>query len=117
MNVLTFILGIVDPLLVAFMASMIIGITMKRVAAVITLKYVVTILAFLLYMLLYIAAVVFFVPIWKYIVMFAPFALIVIVLIISIIVAPKDKIKEQSKQDLKMTGWGSMFPNDIDNNK
>jgi hypothetical protein len=36
-------------------------------------------------------------------------------IIISVIIAPKGEIKEDLKKDYKMTGWDSMFPNDIDN--
>lgn len=51
-----------------------------------------------------------------YIAMFAPLALVLIFIIVALIAAPKDTVKEDIKKDYKMTGWDSMFPNDIDNN-
>lgn len=115
MNVLKIILLIGNPLLLAFISSVIIGALCKKASAILMLKRVVSLtvfgIAFLAYY--YLAFVVKGAA--MYIAMFAPLAVMLIFIVVSIIAAPKDKIKEQSKEEYKMTGWDTMFPNDIDN--
>ena len=116
MKVLTFILFIGDPLLMAFVASVAIGAFFPNLKSKLTVKYIVCFSVFLMYFLLYSYAVITFDALWKNIVMFFPFALIVGVIIASVIVAPKDKMFED-KSDYEMTGFDSLFPNDIDKDK
>jgi len=121
MDGLKVLLWIVDPLLVAFMVSVFIGVGFKKAAGNLMFKRCFTFLAWFLYMLLYVYAD----RIWnndviRYIVMFAPLGLFVLVFIISLIVAPKDKIEDgemEKEFETKkfFTGWDSMYPNDLDN--
>ncbi len=106
---------IVNPLLLAFVSSVIIGMACKNVSAILMLKRVISITVFGLSFLLYFFLVYIVKGIAMYFAMFAPLAVALVFIVISIIVVPKDKIKEQSEKDLKMTGWDTMFPNDIDN--
>lgn len=121
MDGLKVLLWIVDPLLVAFMVSVFIGIGFKKASGSLFFKRCFTALAWVLYMLLYVYAD----RIWnndivRYIVMFAPLAVFAFVIIISLIVAPKGKIEDDEMEkefETKkfFTGWDSMFPNDLDN--
>lgn len=116
MKVLEFVLMFGDPLLVAFIVSVSIGAFFPKLKAKTSVKYFACTAAFLLYFLLYSYAVFTYPPLWKYIVMFLPFALILAVIIISFIVAPKDTMFED-KSEYQMTGFDSIFPNDIDKDK
>lgn len=115
MHILKFILLIANPLLLAFISSVLLGIALKNSPSILMLKRVVSLTVFGLCFLLYYYLVYIVHGAAMYIAMFAPLGLSLIFVIISIIVAPKDKIKEESKKDFKMTGWDTMFPNDIDN--
>ena len=115
MNILRTIFLIVNPLLMAFVASVIIGFACKNAAAILMLKRVVSLLVFAASFMAYFYFAYVVQGAAMYIAMFAPLALGVVFVIISIISAPKEVTKEQSKKDFKMTGWDSMFPNDIDN--
>lgn len=120
MNLLKIILLIADPVLVAFMVSVLIGVIFKDFAGKLLLKRALTFVMAIGYLLLYVYAD----GIWKndiitYIVMFAPIAVLLVFIIIAIIFAPKGEV-EKSEMDFRgetekfVTGWDSMFPNDID---
>lgn len=114
MNLLTTLLFVGDPLLIAFMVSIIIGATSTYKRDRIMLKYALSGVAFLLYFSLYAYGVLILRGIIAYVIMFAPWVLFVAVIIVSIIVTPKGKIIEDSKGDYGFTGYDTMFPNDID---
>ena len=121
MGILKVVLAVIDPLLVAFMVSVSIGVFLKRFSGKMLLKYSLCGLSYLLYLALYVYGTS-IVPdtIYMYIIMFAPIVLLLAVLIISIIVAPKgEKAKElEPDKDKKyITGYDSWFPNDLDNEK
>ncbi len=107
-------LFIVDPLIVAFISSVMIGSLGKDISAKLALKRFCSIAAFFLYFGLGVLAYFKFDVVPMYIVMFAPIALTAVVVIISLIVAPKGEIRENLDKEYKMTGWDTMFPNDID---
>lgn len=113
---LKIILLIADPLLLAFVSSVIIGVNLKKSASILMIKRVVSLSVFGIYFIVYSYCVFLIKGIPMYIAMFAPLALVLIFIIIALIAAPKDTVKEDIKKDYKMTGWDSMFPNDIDNN-
>ncbi len=114
-NFLKIILLIGNPLLLAFAASVILGAVIKNKDTILFIKRVVSLSVFGLYFILY-AYLVFVVKgTAMYIAMFAPFAAIILFIIAAVISVPKGNIKEDLKEDYKMTGWDSMFPNDIDN--
>ena len=121
MDSLKVLLYILDPLLVAFMVSMFIGIGFKKSSGALMLKKCFTFLSFFLYFLFFLYADI----VWKNdiilcVVMFAPLTFFALVFIISLIVAPKDKLEDgemEKEFETKkfFTGWDSMYPNDIDN--
>lgn len=115
MNFLKILFLIVNPLLLAFISSVIIGATCKNVSSILMLKRVVSLTVFGLSVMAYIYLVFIIKGAAVYFAMFAPLAVTLFFIIVSIIIAPKDIIKEESKKNLKMTGWDTMFPNDIDN--
>lgn len=115
MNILRAVFLIVNPLLLAFVSSVIIGIACKKVSAILMLKRVVSLLVFAAAFIGYFYCAYVVQGVAMYIAMFAPLAIGIVFIIISIIAAPKEVTREQSKKDFKMTGWDSMFPNDIDN--
>ena len=115
MNILRAIFLIVNPLLLAFVSSVIIGATCKNVSAILMLKRVVSLLVFAIAFIAYFYFAYVVQGAAMYIAMFAPLAVGLVFIVISVITAPKGKIKEQSQKDYKMTGWSTMFPNDIDN--
>lgn len=115
MSVLRFIFLIANPLLLAFISSVIIGATCKKVAAILMLKRIVSLSVFCIAFIAYYYFAFVIQGTAMYIAMFAPLAVALIFIIVSVIVAPKGKIKEESKKEYKMTGWDTMFPNDIDN--
>ncbi len=115
MNFLKIILLIGDPLLLAFVSSVLLGAVLKNKDTILMIKRVVSLSVFGLYFIIY-AYLVFVVKgLAMYLAMFVPFAAVIIFIIAAVIAAPKDTIKEDLKKDYKMTGWDSMFPNDIDN--
>ena len=116
MDFLKIVLLIGNPLLLAFISSVIIGVACKNTSAILMLKRVVSLSVFGAGFLAYIYFVFVLKGTAMYIAMFAPLAVLLIFLIISLIAAPKEQIKKDSQEDLKMTGWDSMFPNDIDSN-
>lgn len=115
MYILRTIFLIVNPLLLAFVSSVIIGTACRNVSAILMLKRVVSLLVFAAAFIGYFYFAYVVQGAAMYIAMFAPLAIGLIFIIISVIVAPKEVTKEQSKKGFKMTGWNSMFPNDIDN--
>ena len=115
MNILRTIFLIVNPLLLAFASSVIIGMACRNVSAILMLKRVVSLLVFAAAFIAYFYFAYIVQGVAMYIAIFAPLAVGIVFVIISIICAPKEVTKEQSKKDFKMTGWDSMFPNDIDN--
>ena len=115
MNLLKILLLIGDPLLLAFVSSVILGIALRNSASILFVKRVVSLIVFGAYFLLYYYLVFVVGGVAMYIAMFAPLAVILIFIIISIIAAPKGTIKADSDKAFKMTGWDTMFPNDIDN--
>lgn len=115
MYILRTIFLIVNPLLLAFVSSVIIGMACRNVSAILMLKRVVSLLVFAIAFIAYFYFAYVVQGAAMYIAMFAPLAIGLIFIIISVIVAPKEVTKEQSKKGFKMTGWDSMFPNDIDN--
>ena len=115
MDLLKVLLLIGDPLLMAFVSSVILGIALKNSPTVLFVKRIVSLAVFGAYFILYFYLVFVVGGIAMYIGMFAPLAVILIFIIISIIAAPKGTIKEDSDKEFKMTGWDTMFPNDIDN--
>ena len=120
MNLLRVITMIADPLLIGFMVSVIIGVLFKKTSGVLLAKYICVILSAIGYMLLYVCAD----SLWnnevvRYIVMYAPVVLILLFIVTAVIFAPKEQITdgemEKSFKTKKfITGWDSMFPNDID---
>ncbi|MGN1131076.1 MAG: hypothetical protein ACI4Q8_06955 [Ruminococcus sp.] len=121
MNIFKVALAVIDPLLVAFMVSVTIGVFLKRFSGKLALKYGLCILSFLVYLALYVYGIS-LVPdtVYMYIIMFAPIALLLTVIIVSVIVAPKgEKAKEIEYDENKkfITGYDSMFPNDLDNER
>lgn len=114
-EILKMILLIANPLLLAFISSVIIGVSLKKSASILMIKRVVSLSVFGVYFIVYSYCAFLIKGIPMYIAMFAPLALMVVFIIFSLIVSPKDNFKEDSKKDYKMTGWDSMFPNDIDN--
>ena len=114
MKLLTVLLFVGDPLLVAFVVSVLIGATSTYKRDKLMHKYIFSGIAFLLYFLLYTYGVLVWKGIAMYIIMFAPWVLVAAVIIVSIIVTPKDKIIEDSKGDYGFTGYDTMYPNDID---
>ncbi|MGN1139026.1 MAG: hypothetical protein ACI4RM_06230 [Ruminococcus sp.] len=121
MNIFKVALAVIDPLLVAFMVSVTIGVFLKRFSGKLALKYGLCILSFLIYLALYVYGIS-LVPntVYMYIIMFAPIALLLTVIIVSVIVAPKgEKAKEIEYDENKkfITGYDSMFPNDLDNER
>ena len=72
MNILKTLLFVGDPLLVAFMVSVLVGAVMKGKSYVITVKYISTFTAFLLYFLLYAYGIFSFKGVWMYVIMSAP---------------------------------------------
>ncbi len=112
---LKIILSIGDPLLLAFVSSVILGVTLKKSSSILMLKRVVSLTVFGIYFIVYCYCVFLIKGLAMYLAMFLPLASVVIFIIAALIAAPKDNIKEDIKEDYKMTGWGSMFPNDIDN--
>lgn len=113
-NFLKIILLIGDPLLLAFVASVLLGAVLKNKDTILFIKRVVSLSVFGVYFIVY-AYLVFLVKgIAMYIAMFAPFAAVVLFIAAAVISVPKDGLKEDMKKDYKMTGWDSMFPNDID---
>ena len=109
-----FMLFLVDPLFMAFMSSVAIGAFFKNIQGKLFVKRIVSLSIFGAYFILGAFAYYYFSFIAKCIVMFAPFVLFAVILVVSLIVAPKGEIVKD-KSDYKMTGWDSMFPNDIDN--
>ena len=116
MNLLTVLMTIGSPLIMAFIASVIVGIAFKGSSAILMIKRCVTFIVFLLYFGLCVYGFYVLGGVWKYVIMFAPVALILITVIVSVIVAPKGKVVNDD-EPIKMTGFSSMFPNDIDNYK
>ncbi len=104
-----------DPLLLAFVSSVLLGVTLKSSSSILMLKRVVSLTVFGLYFIIYFYFVFVVKGTAMYIAMFAPFAAVILFIIAAVIAAPKGEIKEDIKKDYKMTGWDSMFPNDIDN--
>lgn len=114
-NLLKIILLIGDPLLLAFVSSVIIGATIKNSDSILMIKRIVSLAVFGIYFTVYFYFVFFIEGIAMYLCMFVPIAVVLLFIIVSIIAAPKGEIKEDLKKEYKMTGWDSMFPNDIDN--
>lgn len=114
-DILKMIFLIVNPLLLAFVASVLVGVTLKRSDSILMIKRVAALTVFGISFILYFYLAYIVKGIAMYLAMFLPLALVLIFIIVSVIAAPKDKIKEDMKKDYKMTGWFSMFPNDIDN--
>lgn len=115
MKLLSVLLLVADPLLIAFISSVIIGACIKNVDAVLFIKRAVSLILFLIYFLVYFYFVFIAGGVPKYIAMFAPIAVMIVFIIISVIAAPEDCLKKNCKGDYKMTGWDTMFPNDLDN--
>ncbi len=114
-NFLKIILLIGDPLLLAFVSSVLLGALIKSKDTILFIKRIVSLSVFGIYFIVY-AYLVFVVKgTAMYIAMFAPFAAIILFIVAAVISVPKGSIKEGLKEDYKMTGWDSMFPNDIDN--
>lgn len=114
-SVYLFMLFIGDPLMVAFISSVIIGAFFKEVKSALFVKRLCSVAAFWLYFGLGAAAYFLFSDTGKLIVMLAPITLIVITIIVSVIVAPKGEVKKNIDKEYKLTGWDTMFPNDLDN--
>lgn len=114
-DILKMILLIVNPLLLAFAASVLIGVTLKRSDSILMIKRIVSLMVFGISFILYSYLVFIVKGLAMCLAMFLPLALVLIFIIVSVIVAPKGEIKEDMKKDYKTTGWFSMFPNDIDN--
>lgn len=112
MNLLTTFLFVGNPLLIAFMVSVLIGATTKYKNEKVTMKYVLSGVAFLLYFLIYAYGVFVFGGVVKLLVMFAPWLLLIVFIIVSIIVAPKGEVVKDDEYGL--TGFDTAFPNDID---
>ena len=117
MDFLNVILLIADPILVAFVVSVLLGLIFKTSSMLLFAKYTLTFLSAMGYLILYVYAD----GIWNnkiilYIVMFAPVVIILAFIVLACIFAPKDIEKQEFDKDKKyITGWDSMFPNDIDN--
>lgn len=114
-NIIKMILLIVNPLLLAFVASVIVGVTLKRSDSILMIKRIVSLMVFGISFILYSYLAFIVKGLAMCLAMFLPLALVLIFIIVSVIVAPKGEIKEDMKKDYKTTGWFSMFPNDIDN--
>jgi hypothetical protein len=115
MNILKTLLFIGDPLLVAFMASVLVGAVIKNKTGIIAIKYASSFVAFLLYFLLYAYGIFAFKGVWTYVIMFVPWVFLLIFIIAAVIIAPKGNIKNELKEDYKLSGYDTAFPNDIDN--
>lgn len=109
---------IIDPLVVAFIISVLIGILLKNSSGLLMAKYTLCTVSALAYLGLcvyanYLAEIQFV----KYLILYSPVFVILLVFIISMLVAPKgNKVnKEDCKINKMFTGYESMFPNDIDN--
>lgn len=109
------ILLIGNPLLLAFVSSVIVGATLKNSDSILMIKRVVSLSVFGLYFVIYSYLVFLVQGAAMYIAMFLPFSAVLLFLIIAVIAAPKSEFKKELDKDYKMTGWDSMFPNDIDN--
>ncbi len=109
------ILLIADPLLLAFVSSVLLGVILKNSDAIIMIKRAVSFCVFGSYFVLYFYLVFIVQGIAMYIAMFAPLAAVLLFLIAALIAAPKGEAKKDLDKEYKMTGWDTMFPNDIDN--
>lgn len=120
MDLLRVILMVADPLMVGFIVSVFLGVAFKKSSGLLVMKRALVLLSAISYMLLYVYAD----SIWnndivRYIVMFAPIAIILLVIVISLIVAPKGQVEDgemekEHKTAKFFTGYDSMFPNDLD---
>lgn len=114
MKLLTVLLTVGSPILVAFMLSVLIGATCKRASALLMIKRIVTYIGFLLYFVLCVMGVFVWGNPAKSIILFAPLCFMIIFIIVALIAAPKGKDIQKDDSDYKMTGWDTMFPYDID---
>ena len=120
MDLLRVVLMVADPLVVGFIVSVFLGVAFKKSSGLLVMKRAFVCLSAICYMLLYVYAD----SIWeneivRYIVMFAPITVILLVIIISIIAAPKGVVEDgemekEHKTAKFFTGYDSMFPNDLD---
>ena len=106
---------IVNPLLLAFVSSVFASVFIKNKSSILMIKRVVSLIVYGFSLLAYFYLAFIVQGAALYVAVFTPLAVCMLLLIISIIIVPKEKIKEDSEKDLKMTGWDTMFPNDIDN--
>ncbi len=106
---------IVNPLLLAFVSSVFASVFIKNKSYILMIKRIVSLVVFGFSLIAYYYLAFIVQGAALYVAMFTPLAVCFLLLIISIIIVPKKKIKEDSEKELKMTGWDTMFPNDIDN--
>ena len=114
------ILWVADPLLVAFMFSILVGVLFKDFPGKLLIKHAGTILSAIGYvtLIVYVSGILQN-EIVTNIVLFAPLVIILIFIILAFVFAPKGEV-ENSEMEKEfetkkfITGWDSMFPDDLD---
>lgn len=114
------ILWVADPIFVAFMMSVLIGVLFKNFSGILLLKYASTFFSVICYLALIVyAGGILKNDIVYNIVLFAPLVFFGVFIILAFIFAPKE-MSEESEMDKEfetkkfITGWDSLFPNDLD---